>query len=356
MTKSEIDFAKAMASTELALDHSHSLSARDRSVRLLFWFQTDYLSTFQATILRAKFNRDHGVVFSVTSMWQTVTWVVLCLVNFWLLFYVVWFAARSSTVHMENAWARTFALWLSMEILVVESISTLLVHCLFPLMGGLGRVHQMKEALVGMLFSSSQSTDQGLFNAAKYTHVSYRVAREQSSLPAAELVLNSVSSSPREPRSNRSLLQWCMYPVYLVLGALSSMSLVFQSIVWYCVATLIMYYEVFYIVQIIDSSPSPALLVLPIVLFALFAVAIFFAFNSVVNWDVFQMAEESRGSNVQDEESSMVLLDDESAAKAVTFNESVAAADRSELDCVDEQNEETICPADVLVCSLEQKI
>ncbi len=229
---------------ETAVFKAAHLSDHDRSVRLLFWFQSDLLPLKQATVLEAKFKRDHDRVYTVSATMQNLTWAMLLLVDFWLFFYVIWFGAKMDSP-VEAAWARSFALWLLLEVVFIESIAVMLTHCLMPLSTALVSAHDVKHKLVEALAHAQSGNDtarDGDFNAAEYFFISNKLALAFPQLAASHAVARFSTPLPREQLISRpphgsgfmgSIKHWFSETVFGLFAWYAAMPVLLQDTLMY---------------------------------------------------------------------------------------------------------------------------
>jgi hypothetical protein len=193
--------------------------------RLLFMFQRDLMPGISGQILESKDSRDtQSVPTPIRMRWKYVGWSYLILQNIGMLFYVMLFALYQ-TQQRQNAWVRSFGIWLGMEVVVISTVTVLLMNLLLPAML-MKDVQSVREKLTQSIVqyhqrlhrqdrkkeyahdadASDSEEDEGkneeqdkekAFNAAEYLFVSYRMAKEFSKLTIAKIILQYQSPWPR---------------------------------------------------------------------------------------------------------------------------------------------------------------
>lgn len=199
------------------------ITDHDRNKRLLFLFQRDLLPGISGQILETKDKRDdQTLVSAVWWGWKYAAWFYLIAQNLGMIFYVLLFAL-SQTEQRQDAWVRSFIIWLIMEVIVISTAMVLLMHIMLPAMlmkdvqcvreKLTQSIEQYHEKLVVQQSPNAASNDSNSkqkkskkpkanefyeFNAAKYLFVSYRLAQEFPSLTIAKVILQYSSSWPKQ--------------------------------------------------------------------------------------------------------------------------------------------------------------
>ncbi len=202
--------------------HVPVLSDNHRNKRLLFMFQRDLLPGISGQILESKDKRDvQSTPTAISAQWKYAGWGYLIAQNVGMLFYVMLFALFQ-TQQRQNAWVRSFAIWMGMEILVISTAMVLLMHIMLPAMlmkdvqsvrdkltQSIEQYHQRLNARQAKYATNGQegkvdgddseeSDDESSeFNAAEYLFVSYRLAKEFSKLTISKIILQYKSPWPR---------------------------------------------------------------------------------------------------------------------------------------------------------------
>jgi hypothetical protein len=107
------------------------ITEKEKSKRLLYLFQRDLMPGISGQILESKGARDEIVVKGLTKTSKLLGWSAVMLCNAAMLFYIMLFAL-SQEVHRQRAWARSFGMWLVMEVLVASSCMVFVMHVLIP--------------------------------------------------------------------------------------------------------------------------------------------------------------------------------------------------------------------------------
>jgi hypothetical protein len=202
-------------------------SEKAKNMRLLYLFQKDLMPGITGQILENQGNRENKFVAGVSLRAKQVSWFGLFLLDAGMLFYIFLFAV-SQDPHRQTAWAKSFATWLIVEIVVVSSLVVLFMHVLVPsvvmrdvskikkrLLHSLQQYHQKMQS--GDLKSdvakrtgddgdedSDESADEESikkpedFNAASYLFVSYKMATRFSDLKVAKVIREFHTAWPKQ--------------------------------------------------------------------------------------------------------------------------------------------------------------
>ncbi|RYH12616.1 hypothetical protein EON65_37755 [archaeon] len=182
-----------------------SMSIKEKNRRLLYLFQKDLMPGISGQILENKDNRDQLKLKPVSKTAKNLAWIFLALVNAAMLFYIFLFAV-SQDEYRQTAWAKSFAIWLVVEILLVSTCMVLFMHILLPSLI-MKDVQAIKVKLVDSLvqyhkqLQSQDMVEKALgttFNAAEYLFVSHRLASAFPKLKIAPIILAYHSVWPRQ--------------------------------------------------------------------------------------------------------------------------------------------------------------
>jgi hypothetical protein len=220
-----------------------------KNKRLLFLFQMDLLPGMTGEILNSKEQRDNVMLLPVSGKIKVISWVFLALLNFGMLFYVFLFAIRQN-IHRQSAWAKSLAMYLFLDILLISSCMVIFMHILLPsiVMRDVVKIRKKLTETVSKYYHDlaveqdaeddeedgsdgeedlnnprtlhlamnkkyarkvSSSTTNGtkkqhkkkkskLFNSAKYLFLSYRMAECYPDLKASKIILQYQSPWPRQ--------------------------------------------------------------------------------------------------------------------------------------------------------------
>ena len=188
---------------------------RERNKRILFLFQRDLLSGISGKILESKDRRDYVVLSPVSALQKQIGWGFLFVFNLALLIYIFLFAIGQDEGR-QQAWSKSFGMWLLMEIVVISSLMTILTHVVVPSLI-MKDVQEIKRKLAlsvstyyqdltdtntspennGTLDIHDQETAKA-FNAASYLFVSYRVAKSFTELKSSKIILRFKTVWPRQ--------------------------------------------------------------------------------------------------------------------------------------------------------------
>jgi hypothetical protein len=135
-----------------------------------------------------------------------------------MLFYIFLFGI-SRDGHHQAAWAKSFGMWLVMEILLVSSVMVLVMNVLIPLLT-MKDLKQIRMKLIDTIVQYNQRihTNAALeseekvsetFNAAKFLFVSYRLAETFPDLRVSKVILAYETPWPRQSylRTGKDLTQ-----------------------------------------------------------------------------------------------------------------------------------------------------
>jgi hypothetical protein len=223
-----------------------------KNKRLLFLFQMDLLPGMTGEILNSKEQRDNVMLLPVSGKIKVISWAFLALLNFGMLFYVFLFAIRQN-IHRQSAWAKSLAMYLFLDILLISSCMVIFMHILLPsiVMRDVVKIRKKLTETVSKYYHDlaaeqdaedddeedgsdgeedvnnprtlhlamnkkyarkvSSSTTNGakkqphnkkkkskLFNSAKYLFLSYRMAECYPDLKASKIILQYQSPWPRQ--------------------------------------------------------------------------------------------------------------------------------------------------------------
>jgi hypothetical protein len=195
--------------------------------RLMFLFQKDLLPGVNAMILESKGQRDFvGGAGTVDFNKKAMAWTFIGLLNVSLIFYIYLFSLRQ-TGKRQEAWFRTFIVWLILEVFVMSTFVVLVMHILIPMLT-MRDLHHVKRRLKltivdyladirGQAASSgggggraAQGGDRmngaHAFNVAEYLFVSTRLCTFYSGLKEAQIIQRFSTPWPHQSyRRTKSL-------------------------------------------------------------------------------------------------------------------------------------------------------
>ena len=204
------------------------LTEKEKGKRLMFLFQKDLMPGISGQILESKGQRDEVIVQGVSRSAKILAWIFLGLLNTCMLFYVFLFAV-SQDPYRQRAWAKSFGMWLVMEVIVVSSFMVCFMHVFIPtitmkdvnkirtkLIDSVAKYHRLmadkdkhqlssKEKLKdGHLIEDEAKGDLGEeidpeeFNAAKYLFLSYRLANMYPDLKVSQIIRQFSTPWPKQ--------------------------------------------------------------------------------------------------------------------------------------------------------------
>ena len=209
------DLQGVIRHTKKEMDRFHhmKLSDREKSKRILFHFQKDLMAGLSGQVLESQDRREEITQKPYSQTMKRCCWALLFAMNAGMLFYVFLFGV-SRDGHHQAAWAKSFAMWLIMEILMVSSVMVLLMNVLLPILT-MKDVKKIKMRLIDTIVQynrklhetiggangkgdRSLETTSTVFNAAQYLFVSYRLAREYPELRVSKIILAYETPWPRQ--------------------------------------------------------------------------------------------------------------------------------------------------------------
>ena len=127
------DVKKVKASVDLEMEKSVYLSDKEKGRLLMYLFQCDLLPGINGKILETKGKRDQARVQHVSQWVKFVGWGFIILLNSVMLFYIFLFALNQNT-NRQEAWFRSFILWLILDIVFVSTAEVFFTHIVVPSM------------------------------------------------------------------------------------------------------------------------------------------------------------------------------------------------------------------------------
>jgi hypothetical protein len=191
-------------------------SEREKAKRLLFLLQKDLMPGISGQILDSKDQRDDVIVKGVAQSVKVSAWIYLAVLNVSMLFYVFLFALSQDS-YRQRAWAKSFCLWLVMEILMVSSFTVCFMHVFLPSIT-MKDVNKIRIKLVDSIIQYEKVMNeqdrlnnqdkqreecleidhQFHFNAAKYLFLSYRLAVLYPNIKVSPIIRQFSTPWPRQ--------------------------------------------------------------------------------------------------------------------------------------------------------------
>ena len=213
------DIKRVRTSVDLQVERSTYLSDREKGKELMLLFQCDLLPGVSGKILETKGNRDQKKVGHIPGWLKVVGWGFIILLNSAMLFYIFLFALNQNSTRQE-AWFRSFVVWLVLDIVFVSTAEVVFTHILVPSLI-MKDVMKIKQRMVENISAFNKRLQQkrknhpngdqnekvamemlketsDQFNAASYLFVSSRVAVNFMYLREAQLIMNFVTPWPRQ--------------------------------------------------------------------------------------------------------------------------------------------------------------
>ncbi len=208
--KSDIQDVAAQTEKEIDRFYQQNLSDREKSKRILFHFQKDLMAGLSGQVLESHDRRAELTQKPYSRAIKQGCWFLLFMINAGMLFYIFLFGV-SKDAHHQNAWAKSFAMWLLMEIVLISSAMVLVMNVLIPMLT-MKDLKQIKLKLVDTIVQYNKKLHHGMkesddedildkgmkFNAAKYLFVSYRLAKYFPELRVSKIILAYETHWPRQ--------------------------------------------------------------------------------------------------------------------------------------------------------------
>ncbi len=294
---------------------------KEKSKRLMFLFQKDLMPGISGQILESKGQRDDLVVKGVSRSAKILAWLFLTILNASMLFYIFLFAI-SQDPYRQRAWARSFALWLVVEIIFVSSAVVCFMHVFIPsitmkdvtkirgrLVESIVKYHQAmkaKDAGKGWkeIEDEKDSSDHNQFNVARYLFVSYRMATKYPDLKVSQIIRQFPTPWPRQSyhhvtdvsknynRKFTAITRSVSLIVMFFLTNLLAVPLSIQDMVMQMAATIVTGYTVLIHIQLFKIFP--VLVIVPTIFIA--ALLHFFIQSGKVN-NKLQLAKMLKGES-----------------------------------------------------------
>ena len=301
-------------------------SDRSKSKRLLMLFQKDLLPGVTGKILENKDYRDSDLAGAVSMEIKILCWVFVLAIDIAMLYFVFLFALGQDS-YRQRAWAKSFAIWLSLDIIVVSFCIVTVMHVMIPWIA-MADIHKVRQKLLdsinnfNLMVQDKQQQQQHLeyvdksfvdeyndnndsdssdsendntvdrkkamqFNAAEHFFVSNRLAQKFPSLQVSELILQFSTPWPRQALQYSAdvskdydgrfsgLFRSAWMVAVFFLSMLLSMPLPFQDIFVSITSSTAMGYIAMLFIKMYKSYPVLFLvLLLSVVLLVLFGVVL----------------------------------------------------------------------------------
>jgi hypothetical protein len=181
---------------------------KERQRRLLYLFQKDLLPGVSGQILHSKVHREDLQVHGAASFEAKVfVYLLILSLNAAMLFYVFLFAL-GQTKYRQDAWFRSFMIWISMEIFVVGTVIVLITHVILPSLI-MPDVAKIKDKLVDSIreyqrdlknkaAEEKADAEEKTFNSAEFFFASSKLAKFYMDLPVAQIISKFSTPWPRQ--------------------------------------------------------------------------------------------------------------------------------------------------------------
>jgi hypothetical protein len=178
------------------------LTEEERGKRLLYLFQKDLLPGINAMILESKGNRDFVAEANKKEKYQkTLAWIFILGLNSLLLFYIYLFAVAQSS-ERQDAWFRTFCVWLALEVVLMSTVVVYANHFLIPSLV-MQDLQKVKRRLLMTIREYKRNIDKSdtkkaTFNVANYFFVSARLSALFPDLMESKVIQKFSSPWPHQ--------------------------------------------------------------------------------------------------------------------------------------------------------------
>ena len=181
---------------------------KDRQRRLLYLFQKDLLPGVSGQILHSKVHREDVPVRRMVSIGSKIfVYLLILSLNAAMLFYVFLFAL-GQTKYRQDAWFRSFMIWISMEIFVVGTVVVFITHVILPSLI-MPDVAKIKDKLVDSIreyqrdlknktAEEKADAEEKTFNSAEFFFASSKLAKFYMDLPVAQIISKFSTPWPRQ--------------------------------------------------------------------------------------------------------------------------------------------------------------
>ena len=181
---------------------------RAKQRRLLYLFQKDFLPGVSGQILHSKVQREDIQVHGAVSMLsKALVYLLILASNSGMLFYVFLFAL-GQTKYRQDAWFRSFIIWISMEVFVVGTVMVLITHVILPslIMRDITKIkdklmdsiRDYQKDLKNKTAEQKADNEEKLFNSAEFFFVSFKLAKLYKDLPVAKIISKYSTPWPRQ--------------------------------------------------------------------------------------------------------------------------------------------------------------
>ena len=224
----KLDLQTVIEQTKKEFDRfeNYQLSDREKSKRILFHFQKDLIAGLSGQTLDSQDRRDEISQQPYSQTMKQCCWALLITMNLGMLFYIFLFGI-SRDGHHQAAWAKSFAIWLGMEIFLISTIMVIVMNVLMPMIL-MKDIKQIKMKLIDTIIQYNRKLQENIekknnidryyesieieqpiegidnnnksnvFNAAEYLFVSYRLAKAYPELRVAKIILAYETIWPRQ--------------------------------------------------------------------------------------------------------------------------------------------------------------
>ena len=274
-------------------------SKRDRQHRLLYLFQCDLLPGLSGRILDLKMERDAEAHYNDgISLWvKMLGYAFVFGVNACMLFYVFLFALRQTKAR-QDAWFRSFLIWLGLDTILVCTLVVLVSNIVIPtyitkdlskLKDRLVSTFRAYRQTIGGPSSSNRANGNSEndeksekthgntgseFNSADFFFVSNRISRmaEFKQLPAAPMVSTFTTQWPKQSyqqvqedssSSYQSLVMGVRSVVVFAIAGFIKLPPSLQDSVVYMTFSTVCGYIIVLLTQLYSIHPS--LIAIPVV-------------------------------------------------------------------------------------------
>ena len=257
-----------------------AVTDREKSKRLLFLFQLDLLPGVKGQILESKGLRDNKQRRYVNKYLKMISWAFVIFLNLGMVYYILLFALNQ-TEYRQDAWFKSFLLWIIADVFIVSTMMVLFSHIYLPsfLMKDVSMTRNKIAETVRKFYkklsdgngdrrSDFDEKDQSTFNAPQYLFLSVKLAREVLHLKEAKLIMSYESIWPKQSYKRTfevssqykfSIITFISKAVSIVLTLLISSLLTFpvgiQDVILHSVGTVFIGYIIMIHIQLYNIYP-----------------------------------------------------------------------------------------------------
>jgi hypothetical protein len=128
------------------------------------------------------------------SIRQAHAWLFILILDFWILFYLYWFAAHGPSTS-QSAWLKSFIAWSVADIVFLSPLVIVVVHILLPSLL-IGSQLESLRCRVRDTLASYKPDKLEAFNSARYLLLSHRLSLRYPHLEESKVILSFSTPKP----------------------------------------------------------------------------------------------------------------------------------------------------------------